>query len=158
MFLVLFLTALRSVLKLIAFYHFAALATPLPSGFILSLISIESLALAKMTFLEEEMWSKNNHICIHIWYFFKKGNLILTATINSPGGPHPAASVPEAGTMSCHPLHMTRQELAGCLTKYLIWDWGMPLRKAFAPRVLICSTYVNVNIRWVWQPVWDLSS
>jgi hypothetical protein len=51
---------------------------------VLSLIIMESLILAKKTFLEGGMWK-------YVHYYT---NLMLIATINTRGGPCPAGSVP----------------------------------------------------------------
>ena len=53
MFSEIFLSVLRAVLKVTAFYHFAeTLDTPSPPRLMLSLIIIELLTLAERTFLE----------------------------------------------------------------------------------------------------------
>ena len=63
---------------------------PIPPRFTLSLIILESSTLAVRTFLEGGTWT-------YVHYYIK--SLLLTAAINTHGGPCPAGSVLGAGTI-----------------------------------------------------------
>ena len=95
MFLELFPTALRAVLKVTAFYHLAeTLDTTSPPRPMLSLIVTETLTLAERRGHSSMEEHENMYVIIQT-------SLNHTAAINTCGGPHTVGSVP----WSRHPFH-----------------------------------------------------